>query len=32
MMSCRHMLIAFLHFSLKLDVLLLQRMLGVSQA
>ena len=31
MMSCRHVLLAFLHASLKLDVLLLQRLLGVGQ-
>ena len=28
MMSCRHVLLAFLHASLKLDALLLQRLLG----
>jgi len=32
MMSCRHVLLALLHASLKLDVLLLQRLLGVGQA
>ncbi len=28
MMSCRHVLLAFVHASLKLDALLLQRLLG----